>query len=105
MTATTAGWTEAERAERRRRIELKLWMEEHDITIQATSRVLGWTPSTTGYNLMKGSEPKRRAALLELGFPEELLPPVVRRGRPRFPGLEKQDEQSPAGKSPDTISA
>lgn len=77
-------------AERRRRLELKLWMEDHDITIKATAQQLKWAFSTTRYNLMEGSEPDRRAALLALGFPEELLPPVIRRrGRPRFPGLEQ----------------
>lgn len=88
MTATTA--------ERRRRIELKLWMEDHDITIKATAKQLKWAFSTTRYNLMEGSEPDRRAALLALGFPEELLPPVVhRRGRPRFPGLEQAEPDLP----------
>lgn len=35
MTATTT-------ADRRRIIELKLWMEDHDITVKATSEYLGW---------------------------------------------------------------
>lgn len=84
------------KAERIRRLELMLWMEERDITITATAQQLGWPYSTTRYNLMEGSEPDRRAALLELGFPEELLPPVVhRRGRPRFPGLEQTEPDLP----------
>ena len=98
MTATTPD-REDEQAQRRRILELKLWMGERNITIMATARYLHWSFSTTRYNLMRGSEPKRRAALLKLGFPEELLPPVSRlRGEPRFPGLENQDGQSPAGK-------
>ncbi|MFR1533373.1 MAG: hypothetical protein ACLSTO_06870 [Bilophila wadsworthia] len=65
MTATTT-------ADRRRIIELKLWMEDHDITVKATSEYLGWAFATTRYNLMVASEPKRREKLLALGFPSEL---------------------------------
>lgn len=68
MTATTT-------TDRRRIIELKLWMEDHDITVKATSEYLGWAFATTRYNLMVASEPKRREKLLALGFPSELLPP------------------------------
>ena len=59
MTATTT-------ADRRRIIELKLWMEDHDITVKATSESLGWAFATTRYNLMVASEPKRREKLLAM---------------------------------------
>ena len=61
MTATTT-------ADRRRIIELKLWMEDHDITVKATSEYLGWAFATTRYNLMVASEPKRREKLLALAW-------------------------------------
>ena len=86
------------KAERMRRLELMLWMEERDITITATAQQLGWPYSTTRYNLMDSSEPERRAAILALGFPEKLLPPLARRrGRPspRFPGLEQAAPDMP----------
>ena len=89
MTATTT-------ADRRRIIELKLWMEDHDITVKATSEYLGWAFATTRYNLMVASEPKRREKLLALGFPSELLPPPPPpRGRPRFPGVQHQHSAAP----------
>ena len=89
MTATTT-------ADRRRIIELKLWMEDHDITVKATSEYLGWAFATTRYNLMVASEPKRREKLLALGFPSELLPPPSPpRGRPRFPGGQHQHSAAP----------
>ena len=89
MTATTT-------ADRRRIIELKLWMEDHDITVKATSEYLGWAFATTRYNLMVASEPKRREKLLALGFPSALLPPPSPpRGRPRFPGVQRQNSAAP----------
>lgn len=103
-----AAIADGSKTDRMRRLKMMLWMEEHDITFTATAEHLGWTFSTTRYNLMFGSEPERRAALLELGFPEELLPPMVRRGRPkvpRFPGLEKNAVPASTEHALDMVSA
>ena len=76
MTATTT-------ADRRRIIELKLWMEDHDITVKATSEYLGWAFATTRYNLMVASEPKRREKLLALIDSALDGETAIRTGRPR----------------------
>ena len=105
-----AAIADGSKTDRLRRLEMLVCMEERDITFTATAKYLGWTFSTTRYNLLFGSEPERRAALLKLGFPEELLPPVVRKGRPpvripRFPGVPQNAAPDPSEQTPDMVSA
>ena len=76
MTATTT-------ADRRRIIELKLWMEDHDITVKATSEYLGWAFATTRYNLMVPRNPNAEKSCWPLAFPPNCCRHPPRRGEGR----------------------
>ena len=77
-----------------RSVKLKTWMDGYDITWEAVGKQFEMTGASARAMLRKEiMPPDRHMRLLELGFPEELLPiPYeLKRGpapkTPRFPGL------------------
>lgn len=73
-----------------RQADLKLWLEERKISIQALADAMGVSRTFVSVMLQRETiPPKRHKQLVTLGLPEVLLPPPFTGayGRPRSPRL------------------
>ncbi len=77
------------------RIEkLYAWMKGYNISIRDVAIQLGWSEATARNRLIEACHAEGRKQLIQLGFPENLLPRLAQPQKvpPIFPGLLKNKE-------------